>query len=94
MKINQKKNYIEELIDKRIIKYISNEKKNPEHTKEINECSYKLLACICYSKTSDEIKLINISDNKSNNEIQIEINEYCNYIKEINKILQIFLNEM
>ena len=67
----------------------------------MNECFYKLLASFCYSITSDEIKLIDISEPKSKNEIQIEINEYCGYLKEINKIMQnlndelyIFLNEM
>ena len=92
---------IEDLIKTESIKYITNEKKNPKHTKEVNECFYKLLASFCYSITSDEIKLIDISEPKSKNEIQIEINEYCGYLKEINKIMQnlndelyIFLNEM
>ena len=47
----------------------------------------KLLASLCYSITSDEIKLIDIWDNNTNNEIQIDINEYCDYLKEINKIM-------
>ena len=92
---------IADLINKENIKYITNEKKNPKHTKEVNECFYKILASLCYCITSDEIKLIDISDNKSNKEIQIEINEYCDYLKEINKIMQnlndelyIYLNEM
>ena len=92
---------IADLINKENIKYITNEKKNPKHTKEVNECFYILLASLCYCITSDEIKLIDISDNKSNKEIQIEINEYCDYLKEINKIMQnlndelyIYLNEM
>ena len=71
------------------------------HTKEVNECFYILLASICYSITSEEIKLIDIYENKKENEIQIEINDYCQKLKEINKILQnlnddlyIYLNEM
>ena len=92
---------IEDLISNENIKYITNEKKNPKHTKEVNECFYKLLASLCYCITSDEIKLIDISDDRSNKEIQIEINEYCDYLKEINKTMQnlndelyIYLNEM
>ena len=92
---------IEELINKENIKYITNEKKNPKHTKEVNECFYKLLASLCYSITSDEIKLIDFSDIRNNNEIQIVIDQYCDYLKEINKIMQnlndelyIYLNEM
>ena len=39
-------------------------KKNPEHTKEVNECYYILLASICYSITLDEIQLIQLANNK------------------------------
>ena len=92
---------IEELINEDKIKYITNDNKNPLHTKEVNECFYILLASICYSITSEEIKLIDIYENKKENEIQIEINDYCQKLKEINKILQnlnddlyIYLNEM
>ena len=73
-------------------------KKNPEHTKEVNECYYILLASICYSITLDEIQLIQLANNKEN---QIEVSYYCYILKEINKILQnlndelyIYLNEM
>ena len=93
---------IEELIlREKKIKYIFNEKINPEHTKEVNECYYLLLASICYSITFDDIELIQLTDNKKDKEIQIEINHYCNKLREINNILQnlnddliIFLNEM
>ena len=88
--------------DKIIIKYITNEKRNPEITKEVNQCYYILLAGICNCITSDEIHLIEYTDNNNySDEIQIEINYYCEKLKEINKILQalsddlyIFLNEM
>jgi hypothetical protein len=50
---------IEELISKNNIKYITKENRNPKHTKEVNECYYIFLASICYSITSDEIKLNN-----------------------------------
>ena len=87
---------IEESISKKNIKYLTNELKNPEHTKEVNECYYILLASICYSITSDTVNLVN--KEKDN---YIEISHYYIKLKEINKILQnmnndllIFLNEM
>ena len=87
---------IEELIFKENIKYIINNKRNPEHTREVNECYYILLASFCYSITSDKIIL---TDKPRNN--GININSYHSKLKEINKILQnlnddlyIFLNEM
>ena len=87
---------IEDLISKNNIKYLTNEKKNPEHTKEVNECYYILLASICYSITADKVNLI---DNEKDNIIKIHY--YYIKLKEINKILQnlnnvlfIYLNEM
>jgi len=81
------------------IKYITNENKNPEHTKEVNECYYIILASICYSITSDEIQLTVSNPNKNKNEIDIV--QYYYKLKDINKILRnlnddlyIFLNEM
>ena len=74
---DEKKLYdkMEELIFKEDkIKYITNEKKNPKHTEEVNKCYYLILASICYSITSDDIKM--------------EINHYNFILKEINKILQ------
>ena len=60
------------------IRYIIDETINSEYTKEVNECFYLLLASICYSITSDNIKL--------------DMNEYISNLKEINGILQ-SLNE-
>ena len=87
---------IEELISKKNIKYITNEKRNPKHTKEVNECYYILLASICYTITSDKIIL---SYKEKENEIEIHL--YYSKLNEINKILQllnvdlyIYLNEM
>ena len=101
---NQKKiiNMMEELIFKeKSIKYIINEKKNTAHTKEVNECYYILLASICYCITSNEIKLIELSGHKKNDDSEIEISYYSYLLKEINKVLQklnddlyIYLNEM
>jgi len=96
---NKLYNKIEELIKENKIKYITNEKKNPEHTKEVNECYYILLASICYIITSDEIKLTKSSSDKKAN--LINIYHYSSILSYINKILQtlnddllIFLNEM
>ena len=94
----------EDLINNKniIIKYIVNPSRNPEHTTEVNECFYILLASLCLSITSEEIKLtesMNLSQNSKNNEIYIM--NYYEQLKEINNILQnlnndlfIFLNEL
>ena len=84
------------------IKYITNPGRNPEHTTEVNECFYILLASLCLSITSEEIKLTdyqNPSDNFKNNEVYIM--NYYEQLKEINNILQnlnnfllLFLNEL
>ena len=92
---------IDELIKGNSIKYIINERKTPEHTKEVNECYYILLASLCYIITTDKIQLIELIENKKSNDLKIEINDYYNILIKINKILQklnddlfIFLNEM
>ena len=94
-------NYIEEIIndENKEIKYIVNENRNPEHTREVNECYYILLASICYSITSDKIKLEESSGSKDKDQVEIQL--YCGILKEINIILQninkdliLFLNEM
>jgi len=87
---------IDELISKKNIKYITKEKRNPKHTKEVNECYYIFLATICYCITSEDIKLNNLESQD-----EIEIHHYYSKLKEINKNLQvlnnnlyIYLNEM
>ena len=89
--------------DKVLINYITDIKRNPEITTEVNQCYYILLAGICKCITSDEIKFYEYTDNneKDNKEVEIEINYYNDKLKEINKILQalsddlyIFLIEM
>ena len=92
-------NKIKELINEDKIIYITNEKKNPKHTKEVNECYYILLASICYNITAIDIKLTNSSSDKKDN--LINIYHYLSILTDINKILQIlnddlliFLNEM
>ena len=74
--------------------YITREKRNPEHTREVNECFYKLLAGICYSITSDDIKLVEIKDKNKKDEIQIEVSYYYYKLIEINKTLQILNDEL
>ena len=83
----------------RNIKYITNENRNPEHTREVNECYYIILAGLCLCVTSEDIKLTDDSLNDENN--VIEINRYLEQLKNMNKILQIlnsdlyiYLNEM
>ena len=73
-------NMIEEIIndESRSIKYITNEKRNPEHTREVNECFYIILAAFCLSLSSEKIKLTE-SFNFENN--KVEINLYCNILK-------------
>ena len=72
------------------IQYIVNERRNPEHTREVNECFYILLAGFCYSITSSDIELNEIS-----------IGDYFGQLRKINKILEnlnydlyIYLNEL
>ena len=93
-------NMMEKIIndESRTIKYITNEERNPEYTREVNECYYIILASICLSVTSEEIKLTDSFNFENNN---VEINLYCNLLKEINNIIQnlnndlyIYLNEM
>ena len=92
-------NKIEEVIydEKNKIKYIFNEKRNPEHTKEVNECYYILLASLCYIITSDKIILTESCSDKN----ELQINLYLWILKEINNILRslnrdllLYLNEM
>ena len=81
----------------RKISYIFNESRNPEHTKEVNECFYILLASICYCITSEKIQL----SQSPSEEDKVKINLYYRNLKEINILLQdlnkdllLFLNEM
>ena len=71
------------------IKYIVNERYNPEISREVNECYYIILAIICHCIVSEEIKL---SDKSNENEI--EINYYYYLLKEVNEKLKIFKNDL
>ena len=83
--------------ENRNIQYITNENRNPEHTREVNKCFYIILTGLCLSMTSEEIKLTE----SFNDEDKVEINIYCNILKEVNNVLQIlnidlyiYLNEI
>ena len=78
---------IEDRIKRGNINYIINEAKNPKETKEVNECYYIVLASICYSITSFEIKT-NIHEYFSS------LNKSFKIIRRLNDDLYIFLNEM
>ena len=64
---------VEDLIyDENIyIKYIVNPKRNPEHTREVNECFYILLASLCLNVTSEQIKLTKSMDESENLKVEI-----------------------
>ena len=72
------------------IQYIAYGERNPEFIREVNECFYTLLAGMCLSITSKDIKLV-----------EIRIKDYHDRLKEIYKIFQninydlkIYLNEL
>ena len=80
------------------IKYIVNETRNPEYTREVNECYYILLASICLCLTGDEMEL---SENVEIDSNIIEIKKYLEQLTKINLSLQdlntnlnLSLNEM
>ena len=77
------------------IRYIVNPTRNPEHTREVNECYYIILASLCLSITSKDIKLTDSEDdaeNFKNNEVNIM--NYYDQLKQINIILQKLNNEL
>ena len=81
----------------RSIKYITNETRNPEYTKEVNECYYVFLASLCLCITEDELEL---SELELENNL-ISVDHYLEVLKKINLCLQdlnttlnISLNEM
>ena len=83
---------IEEIIyDKsRIIRYITNDNKNPEYAKEVNECYYIILASLCLSITSEKILLTEEAIDKD----KVEIHKYCNMLKKVYTILQNLNNDL
>ena len=98
---NNDEQFLYEIIEKECndIEYIDKGNEKREHAKEVNECYYIFLASLCYSVTLDEIKLnddiILESDEKDyDKEILINVNNYCNLLKDINKILQNLNNDL
>ena len=82
----------------RSIKYIINDTRNPDYTREVNECYYILLASLCLSITEDDIELSDKLELENN---IISIDHYLEVLKKINLSLQdlntnlnISLNEM
>ena len=70
------------------IRYITNENRNPEHTREVNECYYIFFASICLIITSNKMKLTESLYLDNNKDYQIEVNLYNEILKKINQIFQ------
>ena len=76
----------------RSIKYITNETRNPEYTKEVNECYYILLASFCLCVTEEDIQLSDKLDSEDNNLVNIYL--YLEILKKINLIMQNLNNDL
>ena len=70
---------------KRCLKYIINETRNPEYTRDVNECYYILLASMCLCATDEKIEL---SDNFDLDNNLVDIDQYLEILKKINLSLQ------
>ena len=81
---------MEEIITNKNLRYITNEKKNPSHTKEVNECYYKILGAFCLSILPQNIDFQSHEEIEYFNILKIEIK----IIENLNDDLMIFLNEM
>ena len=78
---------IKKKIDSKSIKYITNEDRNPKHTKEVNECFYIILAAICISILPQNIKI--------NDFVYFEsLQKSLKLIQYLDDNLDLFLNEM
>ena len=84
-------NNVIEFIDKGKVRYIAQEKRNPEHTTELNECFYIILASLCQCITNED-SLKNLVSDKIYN--YIEKNEIAlSIITKISDDLLLSLNE-
>ena len=80
---------IEEIIESKKIKYITNEDRNPKHTKEVNESFYILLASMCLSILPPKIKIeINNTSYFQNLSLVIKSIQY------LDDQLLLYLNEL
>ena len=106
-KINIFLEQINNLISNNKIKYITIEKRNPEHTREVNECFYIILGCL-YLAITDLEKII-IYDPKNNkdkieieeNQVEVKIDNYLKCLDHIikdsqpfNDMLYLYSNEL
>ena len=90
---------INELIEKKKIKYITDEKRNPEHTTEVNECYYIIMGSLYLAIT--DFETIILYDPKNNrdyveeeeNQITVKIDKYYECLQNIVKVSQPF-NDM
>ena len=69
---------IKKVLNNEKLRYITNEKKNPEITSEVNTCYYKLIASLCYSIIPPNINL----------KRKIEQFDYIDIIKKAIKLLR------
>ena len=86
-KIFEENEYIKilkETLNKEKLRYITNEKKNPDITIEVNECYYKILASICYSIIPPYINFTK----------KIELYDYIETIKSAMKIIKSLNDEL
>ena len=88
---NELLNIIKTIFDNEGLRYITNEKKNPEITSIVNKCYYKVIASLCYSIIPPNINL----------KQKIELLDYIDLVKKamtllrnLNKELVIYSIEM
>ena len=89
---NKLLNNISEYISNTSLRYITNEKRNPVHTTEINECFYLILASICQCITNEDILNLFKKDNIYN--YINKCNEIFPIILRLSNELFLFLNEI
>ena len=109
--VNKKRNILLEqltsLIINNKIKYVADADRNPEHTREVNECYYIILGALFMAITDFEKILIYDPDNKKDfveaqeNQVKVKIDHYLECLKSLEKIclpfndmLYLFSNEL
>ena len=98
---------ISKLISDNKIKYMTDENRNPEHTREVNECYYIILGSLYLAITDlEKIILYDPDNNKDyveaeDNQVKVKIEKYLeclNYIVKVsqpfNDMLYLFSNEL